>query len=287
MGASRCDGVRRPWQRVCRIVGDVTRAPLWLFATLGFACAATGSVVVDNHDVRATGFLEGRVVYSETREVIKFFPLAITPRGQDAGTATTDELGHYRVEVPAGAVVVGLDPGAVTTSVHAGQVTRLEVVANPYDITIFALDRLPTCPGAALYERIEGHPAPQSEIDALARAFLVSYASTYAEGGLVAIEVPGDRSLSAAALPRFGSPQLRLMTTAALHAAADLPHSAVFYHRFDVIDSDGRCALVTVIHDRMMPSNYSGIIFPSGTTALFERRGSAWVFLANVASWES
>jgi hypothetical protein len=96
-------------------VGDVARSLLWLYANLSFAaCAATPSVALDNHVPRLTGVLEGRVVDPETLEVVTFFPLAITPRGQAAGTATTDELGRYRVQVPAGAVVVGFDPDAVT-----------------------------------------------------------------------------------------------------------------------------------------------------------------------------
>jgi hypothetical protein len=171
--------------------------------------------------------------------------------------------------------------------VHAGQVTRLDVAVSRDAILILSYHRLPTCPGSPLYARIEGHPAPQSEVDALARAFLAASASQYADGSLVAIELPGDRSLTTAALPTSGPAQFRLVTTAALQAWADLPNSHVFYSRFDMIDSDGRCALVSVISDQMRPSNYSGWITPAGSTVLFERRGSAWILLTEVSSWES
>jgi hypothetical protein len=266
----------------------VARSPWWLYANLALAaCAGTPTVALDNHAPRFTGVLEGRVVDPETLEVVTFFPLAITPQGRAAGSATTDELGRYRVQVPAGAVVIGLDPYAVTANVDAGQVTRLDVAVSRDARFMLGIDRFPTCPGSPLYARIEGRPAPQSEVDALARAFLAAFAGQYKDGSLVAIELPGDRSLTTAALPTSGPGKFRLVATAALHAGADLALSKVFYTRFDVIDSDGMCALVSVIHDQMMPSNYSGMITPSGFTALFERRGAAWILLTEVTSWES
>jgi hypothetical protein len=303
--ARPCDRARCASSMYAGTVGDVARSPLWLYANLALvACAATSSVAVDNHAPRRSslledrtslledraGLLEGRVVDPETLEVVKFFPLVITPQGQATGMATSDALGHYRVKVPAGNVVVALypgDPDAVSANVHVGQVTRLDVAVSGGPAALLDIGRLPTCPGSPLYARIEGHPAPQSEVDALAHAFLAAFASESMDGSFVAIELPGNRWLTTAALPTSRPAQFRLATTAAIHALADLRLGDVFYTRFDAIDSDGRCALVSVIRDQMRPSNYRGLITPHGFTALFELRGSDWILLTRVASWES
>lgn len=263
-------------------------SPLCPLVVVGFvACAAGHPPAPAWKPQGPTAILEGEIVWAvEPRAPVSFGTVVIQPRGLPRGKTTADEQGRFRIEVPAGVVQLGDEESVREVVAPAGQVTRADVaVGLTYPGSYLTL---PTCPGAPLYTEIEGHPAPQREVDAIARATLAQLDGGLVGDVLVARELSDGRALTDAARPAGTKERFYVVDTDLIATLATRRRERLPYARFARVDSDGRCALVEIRDgDGMAPEGEGNVVFPRVQLMLLERRGDAWQLVRVVAAWET
>jgi hypothetical protein len=234
-------------------------------------------------DPSTLGTVEGRVTDSRTGAGVVGIDVTVSGACQGDGgfgSAYTDQLGRYRIEMPKGECVVEATYGDATTGERKVRIepSRALVVDLKIDhgalSAALAKDPPENCPTSKPTEVVVGSEPSQSELDEIVRAVLDRNDIPDGRTKVVRAEIEHGRTVSPNALPKG----YVLQTEADLESEAKRAKSDVWYVAFYSVYATKTCARVLVGGDFMQPRRQLKLCCCMATD-FYEKRSGRWRFV--------
>lgn len=266
--------------------------------------------VVPAAPVPPRGAVYGRALDSETGLGVPGLWIFAYPDSikLGAGSAISDEDGHYEIKMPLGTGSIGavnfgspwgtgMQAVSATTPV-AFQVGPPLLVDIQVDHAALVAQRTKypplACPHSPPGTVVEGHTLSQRDLDDVVYGVLQRFATDrksiedfhVKDLRLVRVRTQQrvDLRASTAAFPLVRGTRFVDMTLAELKAEATETQKAIAYISFGHVSSDGTCAVLEVGGDVVYPDETSHTKYGCSEKALWERVNGRWMFAQSVYS---
>lgn len=196
------------------------------------------------------------------------------------GSAYTNQLGHYRIEMPSGDCVVEAVYGDATTGERTVRIDPRQTLVLDLEIDHGALsaalakDPPENCPSSKPNEVVEGSEPSQSDLDAIVHAALDRNDIPDGRTKVVRTEIEHGRTVSPNALPKG----YVLQTEADLESEAKRSQSNVWYVAFYSVYATKTCARVPFGGDFVQSRPLLKLCCCIATD-FYEKRNGRWHFV--------